>query len=245
MKIIGHRGWRGNYPENTIIGIKKAIELGVNGIEIDLVVNAEMQLVLSHEPWMHPDICEPGGQEFNLFQMDQNEIMRYDCGLKKNRLEHQLKIKSTKPLFEEVRRSLNWNGVELLLEIKSHPKGDGLFHPHPTKYAEIVAQELESFTEPSSIFIMSFDLRILSEIQKLNPKLKVVLVTEKETLLPDLKLDAIAPNHQIINERNINEWKDKGLQIFCWTVNELKDIRKCSNLNVDAIISDYPNRLFG
>jgi len=245
MKIIGHRGWQGIYPENTIIGIEKAIELGVDGIEIDVVVNGEMQLILSHEPWMNEEICEPGGKEFNLFQMTQVEIMKHDCGLKKNHFEHQLKIKSTKPLFEEVRKTINWSGVQLFLEIKSHPDGDGLYHPHPAAYAQIVTKELESFNIPSSVFVMSFDPRILAEIQKLDASIKTVFLIENESPMPNLHLHAIAPHYKIINNENVSEWRTKDLQIFCWTVNDLTDIRKCANLDIDAVISDYPNRLFG
>ena len=46
-KIYGHRGCRGLYPENTVNGFKKAIELGVDGIEFDVVVNKDSQLIIS------------------------------------------------------------------------------------------------------------------------------------------------------------------------------------------------------
>ena len=56
-KIYGHRGCRGLYPENTITGFEKAIELGVDGIEIDVVVNKDSQLIISHEPYIDTNYC--------------------------------------------------------------------------------------------------------------------------------------------------------------------------------------------
>ena len=49
--IYGHRGCRGNFPENTIIAFQEALKMGADGIELDVVVNGEKQLVVSHEPY--------------------------------------------------------------------------------------------------------------------------------------------------------------------------------------------------
>jgi glycerophosphoryl diester phosphodiesterase len=48
VHFYGHRGCRGLMPENSIQSFQKAIELGVDGIEVDVVVNKERQLVISH-----------------------------------------------------------------------------------------------------------------------------------------------------------------------------------------------------
>ena len=77
-KIFGHRGCRGILPENSIIGFQKAINLGVDGIEFDVAVNKDKQIVISHAPFMEQKYCLlPYGRkikrqkEFNLFQMTQ------------------------------------------------------------------------------------------------------------------------------------------------------------------------------
>ena len=56
-KIFGHRGCRGIYPENTINGFKKAILLGVDGIELDVVVNKNQELIISHESYIDTNYC--------------------------------------------------------------------------------------------------------------------------------------------------------------------------------------------
>ena len=56
-EIFGHRGFSGVYPENTLIGFHKVIELGVDGIKLDIVVNKDLDLVISHEPYMEGKWC--------------------------------------------------------------------------------------------------------------------------------------------------------------------------------------------
>lgn len=56
-KIFDHRGCRGIYPENTIKGFKKAISLGVDRIELDVVVNKNQELFISHEFYIDTNYC--------------------------------------------------------------------------------------------------------------------------------------------------------------------------------------------
>ena len=64
LDIQGHRGMRGLYPENSILGFIKALELGVNTLELDIVMSADSQLVVSHESFISSAICRypKGGQ---------------------------------------------------------------------------------------------------------------------------------------------------------------------------------------
>ncbi len=59
------------------------------------------------------------------------------------------------------------------------------------------------------------------------------------------KLDALAinPNYKSLNEDNINEIHANGFKIFTYTINEVSDIKRMIELGVDAIITDYPERV--
>jgi glycerophosphoryl diester phosphodiesterase len=65
MEIQGHRGCRGLMPENTWPAFRHAIDLGVDVLELDACISADGVVVVSHEPWMNPEICRPSaeGQE--------------------------------------------------------------------------------------------------------------------------------------------------------------------------------------
>jgi glycerophosphoryl diester phosphodiesterase len=73
--IYGHRGCRGNFPENSIIAFQEALKMGADGIELDIVVNAEKQLVISHEPYFKKEFCLTpdkkaieNEKEFNIYK---------------------------------------------------------------------------------------------------------------------------------------------------------------------------------
>ena len=88
MKIYGHRVCRGILPDNSIEGFKKAIELGADGIEWDVVVNKNNELIISHEPYIDSSYCLFKGDKIknknksalNIYKMDTDQIVQYDCG---------------------------------------------------------------------------------------------------------------------------------------------------------------------
>lgn len=57
MQLIGHRGARGLFPENTLEGFARTIALGVDGIEIDIALTADGVPVVTHDPALNPDIA--------------------------------------------------------------------------------------------------------------------------------------------------------------------------------------------
>jgi len=105
--IQGHRGARGLAPENTIPAFLKALDLGVDTLELDTVVSKDGKLVVSHEPWFSSEISlDTNGQpilpenqkEFNLYKINYAEIKLFDVGsLGNRRFPVQQKIKGFQP----------------------------------------------------------------------------------------------------------------------------------------------------
>ena len=63
FEIQGHRGSRGLMPENTIPAFKKAIDLGVHTLELDVVISKDKQVVVSHDPFFNPNCTtDPSGK---------------------------------------------------------------------------------------------------------------------------------------------------------------------------------------
>lgn len=245
MLKIGHRGWRGNFPENSMTSVENAIELGVDGIEIDIVVNGQNELVVSHDPWMCETICSPGGVHYNLYDMHQQAIEEHDCGqIPSKKFPHQARFHSTKPLLRQLIKEFDWRDLWLFLEVKSRPEWDDLYHPNPHEYSDLIVSELADFKHLNKVYFMSFDSRILELIQSKIPNSKNLLLFDQ---MPSEKIqfNSIGPNHKLITRENLRNWKMQKLEVFAWTVNELEDIQKCKSGGIDGIISDYPNRLFG
>lgn len=266
INIQGHRGARGLYPENTITAFIEAIKLGVNTLEMDVVISKDLQVVVSHEPWMNDLFCtrpdndyvESNSQDqYNLFQMDYAEIATYDCGKRGNQeFPSQKKIAEHKPLLSEVLTKveafLKENKLAEItynIEIKSEPEHDFIFQPEPKTFVNLLYKELKKHKCLNRIYLQSFDVRILKEIKKQDPKMKLALLVEnEESVESNLKLlgfkpEIYSPYFYFVNENLVKELKAKNIQLIPWTVNEIDDMKNLIALGVDGIITDYPDRL--
>jgi len=112
LDIQGHRGCRGLMPENTIPGFIRAIESGVNTLEMDVVITKDQQVVVSHDPFFHhhiatgPDRLEITSEsmlDHNIYKMAYADVVKYDVGLKPHpNFPIQRKIPTIKPTLSMV-----------------------------------------------------------------------------------------------------------------------------------------------
>ncbi len=88
IQIHGHRGCRGLFPENTIPAFEYAVELGVDAIELDVVITGDSKVLVSHEPWFSHQYClgpfgveitEDNEKSFNIYKMTYDQIKQFDC----------------------------------------------------------------------------------------------------------------------------------------------------------------------
>lgn len=262
FKIYGHRGARGLAPENTLAAFEKAIELGVNALEMDVVITKDEKVLVSHEAWMNPKICTHKnqkievnqGKKHNIFQMTYARTQEFDCGSTMHPdFEEQENEVATKPLLKDVLQmgyALSKNhGIPLkfVIEIKSFPDGDGIFHPEPKRYVDLVLKVIEKHAKLKDVCLQSFDVRILNAIKEKKPKVSIALLTEEnnlQELLDQLNFvpDVFSPHYQLVNESLMRKVNNLEMKIIPWTVNEPEDMQSLLRLGVDGIITDYPNR---
>ena len=183
----GHRGARGLAPENTLPSFIKALEYGMQGLELDVVLTGENQLLVSHEPYFSHEFCsKPDGEailrkeklQHNIYRMDYETIATYDCGKRGHlRYPEQEVLPAVKPLlkyfFEEIEKYVlekNSNKPFYTLEIKSDSAWYGFMQPLPSKMVTLFIKELTSYPFFDKIkdrlMIESFDVNILNELHK-------------------------------------------------------------------------------
>lgn len=263
--IEGHRGCRGLMPENSLPGFLKAIDLGVNTLELDVVVSRDKQLVVSHEAYFSAEITlDPGGNripadqetQHNLFKMDYADIRRYDVGsLGNKRFPDQQKIKTYKPLlsevFRETRKYVRARGLPAVrynVETKLTPGGDGLYNPVPEVFARLLYDEILKSEMQKYVMIQSFDVRTLQEFRKFSVKLPLVLLVENQDGIQrnierlGFRPDVYSPNYLLVEEPTVAYCRQRGILIVPWTINEIADMEAMRKLNLDGIITDYPDR---
>ncbi|MEP6902861.1 MAG: glycerophosphodiester phosphodiesterase family protein [Actinomycetota bacterium] len=265
VSIEGHRGARGWMPENTIPSFIKAIELGADTLELDVVISRDNQIVVSHDQWFSSLISlDKNGKpipadrqtDFNIYKMDYTEVKQFDVGSLGNKdFPDQQKMKVYKPLltelFKEINKYLKKNklpAVRYNIEIKSSPQGDNIFHPVPSVFAKMVYDEIIKSKMEKYVIIQSFDVRPLKELKKYPVKLPIsFLVSNKDGIEKNIanlgfQPEIYSPNFLLVDEQTVNYCRAKGIKIVPWTVNEIADLEKMKTFGLDGIITDYPDR---
>lgn len=265
IDLQGHRGCRGLVPENSIPAMLKALELGVNTLEMDVVISKDKFVLLSHEPVLSHEIClTEYGEEiseddeplFNLYKMTYDEIKKCDCGTKPvKRFPGQQKIKVHKPLLAEVIDSVelylknnSLPPVQYNIEIKSTSETDGTYHPRTAEFTERVMDVIREKNMEGRVIIQSFDVRPLQSIRKKYSDIKLALLVENR-MGPEKNIeklgfipDIYSPDHFLVNEELMKFSMENNMKVIPWTVNEKEEILSVLKLGVDGIITDYPDK---
>lgn len=261
IEVQGHRGCKGLLPENSLPAFKKAIELGVETLEMDIVISRDEKVVVSHEAFMNHKICkdplgdpisENSEKEHNLFKMDYEKIKAYDCGTAFHPdFPNQELIQVRKPLLSEVFELAEGMNPEIKynIELKSAPELVDEFCPKPEIFVRLVLELIDADQFDHRINLQSFDLTILEEIKKQRPEMAVALLVDEDEDI-ELKLgklsfkpEIISPNFKLLSHKMVNDYQNSGFQVIPWTVNEEDDMLEMMSFQVDAIITDYPGRL--
>lgn len=264
----GHRGARGLMPENTIPAFLEALKYPVTTLELDIVISADRKIMISHEPWMNPQIClDPDGKEipgdgrqFNLFQMTAAEIRRFDCGTKQHAdFPTQQHLKVHKPTLGEmvsaVRKYCTENARQLPLfniELKSLPAGYAVFVPEPEEFVALVIAELDAIGIAHVTTLQSFDPQVLREIHKQEgDRIATSYLTSDQKDLDKVveelgfKPDVYSPYYRLVSKKLIRLAREKGMLVIPWTVNKDRIARRLIKRGVDGMITDYPDRIEG
>jgi len=228
LDLQGHRGARGLFPENSLLGFEKALEIPeVSTLELDLCVTADHELVISHEPWFNETICTlkdsaHEGPSFSLYKMTYDSIKAFDCGSKGH------------PDFPEQQNAIQ--SKPLLKDLFAMIADKGLRWPYP---------EADVFNK---VCIQSFDPRALREVRKTALPVKLSLITEK-TADPAKEMNALgfpvdiySPSYELVTPELISWCHFRQIAVIPWTINDVSEMQKLVDMGVDGIISDYPNK---
>ncbi|GAB2577154.1 glycerophosphodiester phosphodiesterase family protein [Spirosoma areae] len=260
----GHRGCRGLMPENTIPAMKKAMDLGVQTLELDVVISKDNQVVVSHDTYMSSHIAQkPDGtpvlaseeKSIKLYQLPYAEIKKFDVGSKPHPdFGQQQKLRAYKPLLADLIDSVNTyasvKGLPLPkfnIEIKSMPATDGVYHPEPKDFVRLVLAVCQSKNLGKRLIIQSFDARPLQLIHQQFPAISLAYLTANPKSLSENLTTlgftpyAYSPYYKTVTSEVVKACHEQGMVIIPWTVNTKTEIESLLQLGVDGIISDYPN----
>ena len=186
IKIYGHRGARGDLPENTLESFKYLFKNNINAYETDILISKDLIPVITHDFRLDPSFTKDNegnwitDENIIIFDLSYDELLEFDVGsLNKlsrygRRFVNQKTLENQKiPKLSELLELSSKNKSENLLinlEIKSTPDEENLT-PTPEEMVKLVMKEVNKSNLQNKIIISSFDWRTLTEIKNLYPEI--------------------------------------------------------------------------
>lgn len=225
MLKIGHRGAKGYEPENTLVSFQKALDFHVDGIELDVHLSADGEIIVIHDETI--DRTTNGKGFVNGLSLQELKAFLIDG-------KHEI------PTLEEVFDLTNQKCF-INIELKSHDTTDKVV-TLIEKYVNKRGWKYDHF------LVSSFDWIALQQVTSLNDKIGVGVLTETDLELAlafakTIQAKSIHPYFHLLTIENTAHIQEKGFQVFPWTINELEDIQKIKTYNVNGIITDFTDRI--
>lgn len=225
--VVGHRGAMGHALENTIESVKKAIKLNVDGIEIDVFKSKTGELIVYHDPFL----SRLSNSNAFIEQISLDSI-------KKVELKGGLSI----PTLNEV---INIIPEKIFLNIEL--KGSNTAF----ETNKVIIEYLKEFDFPPTKFIISsFRWDELKKFRDLNKDIPIAILVDSLykidnaiKLAKEINAIALNPNNKFITKKIVKKIQSNNIKVFPYTINSPKNIKRMKLMGVDAIITDYPERI--
>jgi glycerophosphoryl diester phosphodiesterase len=231
-EIIAHRGSKGTHPENTLIAFEEAIRVGSDGIELDVHLTKDNQVVVIHDETLNRTSNGEGlVRDFSL-----DELKRFDMG---SWFDSDYEM-CTMPTLQEVIELLNRFGFNGLLNIE--------FKTNKYSYPGIEKKVLDILRKQPNVFTVvfsSFNYETLIRLKKIDEKAAIALLFEKigrnkNVLNQTIPIEMWHPSIEWFKKTESD--KKCNLSIRLWTINSEEDLIYCFNKKVAGIFTDFPQK---
>ena len=221
--IVGHRGYVWEGVENSIEALEGAAKAGADYVEVDILLTKDNKFVVMHDY----NLKRLAGINKKVKDMNFDEVVGLPI--------KQGEFVSHIPSFEEfVKRAKELN-MKLLVELKPHGG-------EPWNYAELFINEMRRLNVDKTYKAMSGNLEIMEEIETLAPEIETGhIIALQFGVFADENVDFFVIEDFTFNDILNEDAKEKGKDIFVWTINDSETIIKYLHKSVDGIITDYPD----
>lgn len=240
-KVIAHRGASGHAPEITLVAYQLALQMGCDGIEMDVHALCDGTIVAIHDP----DVARTTDGKGKISKLNLETLKRFDAGSwfnnafpKKARPEYVgLKVPTLQEIFDLAKE----RAPEFFIEIKN-PE---LYSPDFEN--SLISLVLKNQIEKRTRFL-SFSTQSLLKIKSLNPAMHTVLLISHRGEDPvgatlRISADEVGIRHSLATPALMDSAHSAGLSVSVWTVDNQRDMERMIGLGADCIITNYPDRL--
>lgn len=221
--VISHAACAGHAPENTLAGIRAALELGADAVEVDVQATADGVPVLMHDL----TVDRTTGGKGKVASLTTEQMRALDAG-----------GEAVPTLAEAL--DLTHAASLLIAEIKQ----PGI--------EAAVADCVRRAGALADVMVWSFFSPVLTAMREVEPRLPNVLLLSKEALIRwaemrelalRLGVQGVSVFHQGLEEAIVREARRSALAVYAWTADSERDIERLLALGVDGIVSNYPERV--
>ncbi|MDQ3368537.1 MAG: glycerophosphodiester phosphodiesterase [Myxococcota bacterium] len=220
-RIWAHRGDSAHAPENTLRAFERARDLGADGIELDVRLDGDRNVVVFHDPTLER-LCGRPGRIEDLTAAERAELRVGGEPV---------------PLLADVLMSID---LEVNVEIKSNKVG---------RMAELVAataQVIRASGRADQIVVSSFDPVALVQLHPRLPDVALAYLFHDDQPLPVRRgwvgswagASLFHPQHTLCTEQSIKAWHTAGVPVNTWTVDDATELRRLAALGVDGVFTN-------
>ncbi|BCW97000.1 MAG: glycerophosphodiester phosphodiesterase family protein [Fimbriimonadales bacterium] len=232
--IFAHRGASMHAPENTLSAFRLALEMGADGIELDITPSADGVPIVIHDPNLERTTDGKG----DVRQLSAAEIQRYDAGARFGSQFAGERVPTLQQVFEAFGDRTRYN-----LDMKT-------FYPDDRPIVRTVLALIEQYRLMPYVLISSFSLDTLRWFTEESRRIRLGVLISQHTphmMLEDgrrwrVRYEALHPNHTLVDEAAMRRARQQRKKMVVWTVNDAARKRELTQLGVDAIITDDPVR---
>ncbi|WP_100330239.1 glycerophosphodiester phosphodiesterase [Bacillus xiapuensis] len=236
-KIFAHRGWKGQYPENTLLSFRKALELQVDGLEFDVQLTKDGELVVIHDEQLNRTTDGSGFVKDHTLQ----ELKEYSAGAvfqEHPNFQQDWKEERIPTLTEVLQLHQEFPHAYLNIELKT-----SVFR-YPT-IEEKVLDCLKPFHCHQQIIFSSFHLPTLIRLRQLDSEAHIAwlindFVPQPEDYMQTFQLDALHINQHILRSEPYGA-PELVSRLRAWTINEEQMMKEAFLSNIDTVMTDHPD----
>lgn len=235
MQVFAHRGASGDYPENTMLAFRKALSIGVDGMELDIHKSKDGELIVIHDEDVQRTFIGKGLiQDYTL-----EELQSFMCRKFEFMNNDDCRVPTLREVFELIKNE------DVILNVEA--KTDIIHYDLEQDLLNLINE----FGIEDKIFISSFNHKCLNILQDLDNNFKYGALYEYEKdFAPEVnvvehakKLNVYSINisQELVTKEVVDLAHENGLKVFVYTVNKPNAMRKMIEFNVDGVFSDYPD----
>lgn len=228
--IFAHRGYSANFPENTMLAFQKAEEVGADGIELDVQLTKDGEIVVIHDEKVNRTTNGKG----YVKDFSYSELKRLDVGYHMKTIVQKQPI----PSLKEVLEWMTTTGINCNIELKNN------VFPYEGMEEKVI-ELIREYDLEDRIIISSFNHYSIVHSYRIAPEIETATLLGNAVYMPwvyaeSIKAKGIHPKYSAYRDDILKKTLENGIAVRPYTVNKEKHMEKLFRIGCTAIITDNP-----